>query len=121
MAGVVRHKLRAAALLEVLISISILMTVLSIGTIIYLKVSASSYTGEMIRAGLLLERAFEETVKSKAYFDEEEERDNITISRTVEKYQGSDNLIYIRLKASNKEQRVLSEKKQLIIADEVRN
>lgn len=121
MAGVRTAKIRSGALLEVLVAISILVTVFATGTMIYLRVSSSTYTGEMIRADLLLYEVMEETVKSKAFFDVEEERGPLIVRKTVAQYEGNPRLLVIRLVAVNKQQKVLSEKKQLVLLNETQD
>jgi hypothetical protein len=121
MVGVGIFKLKASALLEVLVAITILMTVVVMGTIIFVNVTKSSFTGEKIKAEILLTKEIYDTQKNKTFFDDEIKVGVITIKKEVEFYKGDKKLPVIYLKAVNGEERILAEKKQILLVDNEEN
>jgi hypothetical protein len=121
MAGVIFEKVRGSALLEVLVAITILMTVVVVGSIIFVNVTGSSFTGQKIKAGLIIDKYSLETQKNKAFFDEDIKEENIVIKKKVEKYNGSDNLLIISIQALDEGQKVLAEKREIVVVNNEKN
>ncbi len=118
MAGIKIHKLEGSSLLEVIIATVVMMIVMGIGTMIYSNVVNSSYTFQKKKADLLLNEKAIDTKINHKLFNEETEVDNFTIKREVSKYQNTDDIYIINLKAFNNEEKLISERKELLLVNE---
>jgi hypothetical protein len=118
MAGIILRKLKGATLMEVLVAIAIIMSVFTISTIVFLNVTGSSYTGDKLKASLLLNEISMETNKSKTFLDEEISKDDIVIKKTFDKYNNHPNLMILTITAFNSSQKLLSERKEIILIED---
>jgi hypothetical protein len=117
MPGIKIQTLKGGTLLEVLVSITIIMTVISISTMVFLNVTGSSYTGEKLNSSLILNEVSIETQNQKTFFDEEISIDNIIIKKKVDEYDGQNNLIMLQLSAYNQNEKLLSERKEILLIE----
>lgn len=103
--------------MEVLVAIAIIMTVITIGTIVFLNVTGSSFTGEKLNASLLMNEISISTRKEKTFFDDEITGDGITVSKKIDKYNGQSNLIFLHLAAFNQSGKLLGERKEILLVE----
>lgn len=117
MARIKITKLKAATLMEVLAAITIIMTVISISTVVFVNVTGSSYTAEKLRSILLINEVSLETQKSKAFFDEDFTKEGLLVSKKADKYNGSSELLLIHFAVYNESKKLLSERKEIVLVE----
>ena len=117
MPGVKIRKLNGATLMEVLVAITIIMTVISISVVVFVNVTGSSFTGEKVKSILFLNEVSLETQKNKSFFDEELTKGNILIVKKVEKYNGNKDLYLMHLSAYNGSKKLLHERKEILVIE----
>jgi len=108
-------RLESAALLEVLVAITVIVLVFTAATIIFLNVTSSSYTGEKLRAGKALDWMLVETKRKKSFFDEDLKVGELRVEKIVMKYQDANNLLLVELKAFNSNEKLLGERKEVVL------
>lgn len=115
MAALKIKRLESAALLEVLVAITVIVLVFTAATIIFLNVTSSSYTGEKLRAGKALDWVLAETKRKKSFFDEDVKVGELRVEKIVVKYRNVDDLLLVELKAFNSNEKLLGERREILL------
>lgn len=110
-----QRSVRCSSLLEAVVAMTILSVVLGIAMTLYLKVSYSAISGQKIKAQLIINRLAVETIKEKRYLSEQFENENISLIKEVSKYNQSDRLLLLHIKAFNSHNDLITEYREIIL------
>jgi len=110
-----KKKLKASSVLEGLAANALLAIVSVIFSMIYVNVQNSYQMPNKLKASTELERIWTETKKEKKFIDEIIEEKNLVIKKSIEKYRDIDNIRLLKVVITNKKNKVLAERKELII------
>lgn len=121
MAGVrriIKKKVIASSIIEVIVAMVTVMIVFSLGMMIYVNVVKSSVSMQQMTLTLELKQISTQTLKDKSFFDDEIPFGNNTIIKRVSKYNDIENLYLIELEAQNPEEKVLAKRRELLYLQE---
>jgi len=116
MAGL-NHQLKASTLVESLIAMVILVVCLGIGTMVFTNVLNSDAERKKLHATLLANEEALKTKSEKMYLDGEEKNGDWTLKRTVQKYEGSENLFLLSIAVLDQDRKIIVVHRELIIAE----
>jgi Tfp pilus assembly protein PilV len=97
MAILMRLKISASSLVEVIVALIIISIVFGISTMIYINVLNSTYSVKQLQHSMLLKAICEETINKKRYFDETIKSEDITVFKKVTKVTGYDKLLHLHV------------------------
>jgi len=115
MAEIVRPRVRASSIIEVLISMVIIMVVFGIALAIFDKITHSSVNGKNLLAQGLLKKELAAAEFSKTTTDSIYVTDDLTIARTFSAYAVDPALTVVRLSAINDKQDTVYTIKKVLI------
>lgn len=111
------YHLKAATLVESLIAMVIIIVTLGIATMIYSNVLDSDKQRKQLKAMFLLNQEFIKTKAEKTFLDSEEQVNDWNIKKTVERFNETENLYRLSIKAVDQEGRIIAIKNELIIIE----
>lgn len=107
-------RLKGSTLLEALIAMVLLLICIIISAGVINNIVQSADSADKLRAELLLSKWMVDTVDQLKFVDEETTSNDLKLTKKVTRLTDYDDVVYIRLVATNKEARVVGEKKVLI-------
>jgi len=111
----IRKKLVASTLIEVIIAMSILMTVFGIAMLIFLNLESYNGNRERIRAQVLMQSILQKNIASHEYEDSESEWGHLHIEQTVTVQNDSGTLLLIEQEARNKKNGLLVLRQETVV------
>jgi Tfp pilus assembly protein PilV len=121
MAVLKASQVKAATLIEVIVALVIITIIFGVSTMIYVNVLHSSYSHRQFNASLVVKEVCEETLATKRYFDEQADRKNVTITKTVSRYRDMLNIIHLHVEATAGEQILFSRDMLIDVSGEEKN
>ncbi|NQY11241.1 MAG: hypothetical protein HRT71_17220 [Flavobacteriales bacterium] len=106
-------KIKAGTLIETLIALVVVMVVFSISIMIYQNVTGGCSSARQLTADLILSDEMINTIKGGSFIDEDIQVKDLTIVKSVEKYDRIEDLLMITLKCIDKDGKELLTKQQL--------
>ena len=107
-------RLRGSTLLEALIAMVLLLICIIISAGVINNIVLSADSADKLRAELLLNNWMADTMDQSQFVDEERTTGNLKLTKKVIRLPNYEDVIYIRLRATNNETRVVGEQKMLI-------
>jgi Tfp pilus assembly protein PilV len=107
-------RLKGSTLLEALIAMVLLLICIIVSAGVINNIVQSADSADKLRAELLLSKWMSDTRYNSQFVDEETTSADLKLTKKVTRLTGYDDMVYIRLVATNKEARVVGEKKMLI-------
>ncbi|MCP4520117.1 MAG: hypothetical protein GY827_00200 [Cytophagales bacterium] len=108
-------KVQASSLIEVLVAMFILSLSLMIGSMIYMNVLRSSASTQKIEARLYLENLALQLEQDQKFVNQQITTDYFDIDIIFQPYQGSSELLEMKLSAINKENKPLLHLKKIVL------
>ncbi len=112
-----KHKIKAATLMESLIAMVIIVLCLGVGTMIYTNVLNSDKQRIQLKAIGLLNRMAEHAKIEKNYLDSEQRLDDWNLKKTVEKYDQTENLYRLSIAAFDTTGHLIAIRNELITVE----
>lgn len=116
MAGL-KRKIKAATMLESMVAMVIIVVCLGVGTMIFVNVLNNDKDRVSLKASLILNKQSTFIKNEKQFIDGESTQDGYTIRQTFVKYNDTDNLFTMTLKALDENRKIVFERKELILAE----
>jgi len=113
----INKRFKATTILESMVAMVIAVVCLGIGTMVFVNVLNSDKDRSSLRADLLLNRISLQLKRAKLFIDGEEKAENLIIRKTFEKYGDTDNLLQMTLQALDENNKLLFERKELILEE----
>lgn len=113
--GMDNHKLKASTLMEALVAMTILIITLGVATMIYSGILTSDKQKKKMHAILLANEEALLVKETNNYLDNEEQKENCIIKRTVEKYKDGDNLLLLSISVLDENGKNIFTRRELII------
>ena len=110
-------KIKAATMLESMVAMVIIVVCLGIGAMIFVNVLNNDKGRILLKALLLLNRQSAVIKSEKLFIDGESVEDGYTIQRTFVKYNDTENLFRMRLKALDENGKTVFERNELILTE----
>ena len=110
-------KLKASTLVEALVAMVIVMLAVGMFTTIYVNVMKSSDHNRKVLASVLLDKIAMETKQKKVFLDEQIKTEEFIVDKKIVPYEGAAGLSVLSLKASDKNEKLLAERNELIFTE----
>lgn len=114
----VRLKIKASSLIEVIVAMVIMSLSVMTGGMIYLNVIGSSHYVQEMEAELYLQQLIVKIEKEQEFVDKTYETDHFFVVTSFTPYQGKENLIQLNLTAENNQNKQLASIKKLLLIRE---
>ncbi|MCR6641070.1 MAG: hypothetical protein NVV82_19280 [Sporocytophaga sp.] len=118
MAELIQQKIKASSLIEVVVAMVVMVITFGVGMMIYHNILRSGINLQNVKAEMLLSKISEETIRSRSYFDEDINEGELIVRKKVGKYQNNALLLLLEIQVYSKEEKLLAESNNLILADE---
>lgn len=113
-----RHsKVKASSLLEVVIALLLICIMMVLSMNIFTNVIQSGFNNRKIEAGIKIKELSFISKKEHNFINEEFRQEEYLITKSVEFYKQSANLIHIRWKAEDLQGKLLLETDEIILTD----
>jgi Tfp pilus assembly protein PilV len=113
--GILKHKVKASSLIEVLVAMVIMMSTMGIGLAIYQNLTHDSNDDLKIRAEIELNSLASETKLNKTYSEVTIEEEDMRLQRSIEIYEKSKRLRILYLQAFTPFGKKITEYKEIIV------
>ena len=113
-----KHILKATSLIETVVALVMIMSVFSIGMMVYFNVIKSSYSLQQLKASLMLNELSKVTKEKKSFFDEQDSTETLVIYKRISKYENMENLVLLELEVLSKDSTKLASRRELVELDE---
>ncbi len=110
--------LKAATLIESLVAMVVVATCLGIATMVHVNVLNSDHQRKKTKANLILNHEASEIKTQKMFVDGERVLGEWTIKRSVEKYEGTENLYKLSLSVIDQDKKIITVRNELITVEE---
>jgi len=110
-------KIKASSLFETIVALTVIMIVFGIALTVFVNIMRTGNTLSEFKTSQQLEVLAKETKENKSYFNETFEEEGIVITKSIEKYKDSDELIVLIIEATDKTGRKLSSRKEIILGE----
>jgi len=107
-------RLKASSLIEVTVALVIISMIFTIAITIYLNVQRSGFSTGKLLHNVMLDDAYNETMKARDYTSKEIQYDEVTLFRDVKRSDLNKNLIMLKLELRNTDGALLAERKYLL-------
>lgn len=107
-------RMKAASLVEVTIAMVIITITFSIGMMVFVNVTRSSYSLERFRADVLANEIANQTISEQRFFNEEIIREPFIVDKVLSKYPGTEDVLQLECIVRLEQGRVLVTRKQLV-------
>jgi type II secretory pathway pseudopilin PulG len=103
-----RIKIKSSTLIETMVAMVILCLVMGTAMVVFIQATSSSISYNKVKAGFLIRNVMADTQKNQLFVDEELERDNIKILKTISSYGSTGTLVKVEIVAFNSEEKILA-------------
>ena len=115
---IVTKQMKAATLVETIVSLIIIMIVFSIGMIIFNRVIFSGNQFQQLQIHLLMKKIAIETKTNNRYFDETFSKDQYIIEKKITKYKNTEFIYHLQLISYSNSNKKVGSYNELIIIDD---
>ena len=115
-----KRKVQAATLLEVLVSMVIIMIVFVLAMGMYTRVTGAGFSLSQLRSQKEMEQIIRESIRNKDWENQSLMKDSIAYQKTASAYAGYEDLVLIEVKAEQNG-KLLGTLKQIVKPDEPLN
>lgn len=113
MAGI--KKIAASTLVETLVAMTIIVTVLTMGVSLFVKVTTSGTSASKVKALAEAQNLAEKTKEKRSFFNEEYELAGMKVKKEIKPYEGNEDILFLEIIVSSGD-KVHASHKELILA-----
>jgi hypothetical protein len=113
--GLLRKKIRAATLIESIVSMIIIMMVFAMFVITYSNLMSSDGGQQKLKALSMINRTIQETKSTKVYADSIFKEDGLSVIRSVNPAAGSGSIVTLTVKVIDTEGKVIARHDEIFV------
>ena len=113
--AVLKKKLKASALIEVLVALVIIVSCFGIASMMYVNITNSYNNRQLLSAQLRMNEIALKTKAENNFLEERIESNQLTIEKSVNTYKESKEIVLLTLKAFTKNGKIIASHRELII------